>query len=224
MTRELPQNRVFPRIRAFTLVEALVGIGLASMLIYATWTIFVAAQADAQEAEFRLSAVSAAERVSVLLEADLAALCPRYDGGGEIEVDATGRTLKFWITDTGPDPRAGAVRVRPAGWAFDPARHTVTRTLGKAAEEVRGVLLADLAFRVTASPDLAAPLASPLPPADCLLVKLVWAPPETLRQGLPLDRHATSLALSFGLLRRSDLQRQSGWVSNPTSRYTLFDE
>lgn len=206
-----------------TLVEAMVALALATVLSWSLWYVFTGAQKDAQAADRRLTAVSTAQRISVMLESDLSALAPRYEAGGEVTVDGAGRRLRFEVGER-PAPPA-PIKLHVVTWSYDPGTFGVVRTLGKAVEPLKNVAIADLIFRVSSPPDLglaAAPAA--LPDADMLHCWVVWAPREDLAAGKPSARDATTVALSFGLPRRSDLERYPGWLANPTSKYQPVDD
>jgi prepilin-type N-terminal cleavage/methylation domain-containing protein len=216
--------------RAFTLVEALVAITIASILLVVLWQVFSSAQRETVDAERRLQSVSTLERVSQALEADLALLAPMGPNGGLLVLDK-GATLKFYAARHDPSgaPGKGQIVFAPAAYRFNRATHEVLRAEtrpreGAVAKPLTGVPLLDLRFRLTARLDLANPLSGGEPP-DALLVQAVWAPADDLRANRkPLDKDVVSLSLSFGLAHLSDDARYPGWVTNPTSKAVIAGE
>ena len=217
---------------AFTLVEALVAITLASVILVVLWQVFSSANREAADAERRLQSVATLQRMSQALEADLALVAPVGDESRIQVGDKTG-TLSFRAARMDPKgaPGEGMIVFAPLTYKLDRATHQVLRTevdasAGPVTRPVPGVRLLDLRFRLTPRLDVFADLvASAAASPDCLLVQAVWAPAEDLAANrTPLEKDVVSLSMAFGLAHLSDDARYPGWVTNPTSRAQLLGE
>lgn len=205
------------------MVEAILALAIFSILSGVLWQTFGAARREAVAAEHRLQSVIAFQRLSQALESDLARLIPIGEGGG-ISIGERGRVLEFQAVevDATRQPGQAGLTYRPWTYRFRADEHIVMRTVrqGGALELLPNVRLKDLVFaRSGASYDPAAIGTGPLPPADTLVARAVWVPPEDLVAGRATpDKDTVTITLPFGLVRLSDPLRFPGWVTNPTSR------
>lgn len=208
--------------RAFTVVEVALAAAIASVVLVVLWQVFSSAHRESVDAERRLQAVAALQRLSQALEADLSLLAP---GDGAVQVTDRGAGLSFQAAhvDAKAAPGEGLLTFSPLVYRLDRGAHTVLRTAAAATRALPGVRLLDLRFALTPRLVVGAPPAPVAP--DCLLVQAVWAPTEDLIAGrTPRAQDVVSLSLSFGLAHLSDDERFPGWVTNPTSRARVTGE
>lgn len=208
---------------AVTLVEAIFALAIASIILTVLWQTFGAAQRDALAADRRLQAVTAFQRLSQALEADLTRLIAVDEAA--ISIGERGQKLEFDAVETDPEPSGGqgALIYRKCTYRFRADDHTVLRSSRQPAgalEPLPGVRLKELVFtRSNVSYDRAAIRVGPLPPADSLLAEAVWVPLEDLVAGRPTpEKDTVTMTLPFTLQRLSDTLRYPFWITNPTSK------
>lgn len=212
--------------RAFSLVEAILAFTIGSVLLVTLWLLFSGAQRRSQDAERRLSAVVAMQVLMQTLERDLSQLVPdrSIPGLNVVDLDRDGHRLRLLVSSEDRKHPMGEGRLAfvQRTIEFDAASHKVLRGDGGIVTPLSSARFRDVKFALTGPLDPAMQLASPLPAADCLVVRAAWVPFEDIvAKRVTQPKDAVVFDMVFGLDHLSDGERYPGWVSNPTSRAVL---